>query len=205
LSNIYLWAGIDTSLFYPRSILTNPREPALFGNRALVRIKLGSWEDAEHDSRIAIDLYGKNPSSIKINYYLTQALLGLQRPAEAYDVALAAYKASLVARSPNSEVLSRIILRAKQAMWATRETARLRESNETLKRVEGLLEAELRADLQQLDANLQAGEIGRIGYVEDQRVLREEAEKRLGDVRAAFAAGVGGDLKERVRPSTTFK
>jgi STIP1 family protein 1 len=181
------------------SILKNPREPTLFSNRALVRLKLESWAGAEHDSRIAVDLYGlKNPAAIKITYYLAQALLGLQKPGEAYDVALPAYRHSLEIRNPNSEVLSRTILRAKQAIWAAKETARLRDLNETLKRVEEMLESELEGELRQLEESYQAGEIGHIGYVEDQKELKRETEKRIQDVRDAFGTASSGDMKERV-------
>lgn len=133
-----------------------------------------------------------------MNYYLAQALLGLQKPSEAYDVALPAYRHSLETRNPNSEVLSKTILRAKQAIWATKETARLRELNETLKRVEEMLESELQTDLRQLEERYEAGEIGHIGYVEDQKELKEESAKRMQDVRDAFGTALSGDMKERV-------
>lgn len=181
------------------SILKNPKEPTLFGNRALVRIKLESWEGAENDSRIAVGIYGeKNPASIKMNYYLAQALLGLQKPSEAYEVALPAYRYSLEIRNPNSEVLSKTILRAKQAIWAAKETERLRELNGTLKRVEEMLESELETELRQLEERYQAGEIGHVGYIEDQKELKDETSKRIQDVRDAFGTALSGDMKERV-------
>lgn len=181
------------------SILKNPKEPTLFGNRALVRIKLESWAGAENDSRIAVGLYGlKNPASIKMNYYLAQALLGLQKPSEAFETALPAYRYSLEIRNPNSEVLSKTILRAKQAIWAAKETARLRELNGTLKRVEEMLESELEAELRQLEESYQKGEIGHVGYIEDQKGLKEETARRIQDVRDAFGTALSGDMKERV-------
>ncbi|KAL1960180.1 hypothetical protein VTO42DRAFT_8723 [Malbranchea cinnamomea] len=186
---------------YSQAIQKNSNEPAFYSNRALCRLKLEAWAGAEHDARIAVELYGpKNPSSIKTSYSLAQALIQLQRPAEAYEVALAAYKFSLETRNPNSEVLSKIILRAKQAIWAAKETARLREANDTLRRVEELLEADLNSELAQLRARYEAGEIGEVGYAEDQKILKEEAQKRLQDVRQAFEASSGGALKERVVP-----
>jgi len=186
---------------YSQAIQKNAHEPVLFSNRALVRIKLECWEGAEHDARIAIELYGpKDPAAIKTKYYLAQALLGLQHPAEAYEVALAAYKTSLEIRNPNAEPLSKIILRSKQAMWAAKETSRLRERSETLKRVEELLETQLNTELQQLKATFRAGEIGEIGYQEDQKILREEAWRRLSDIREVFGAACGAEMKERVVP-----
>ncbi|KKZ66647.1 STIP1 likey and U-box containing protein 1 [[Emmonsia] crescens] len=187
--------------FYSQAIQKNSSEPSFFNNRALVRIKLEQWEGAEHDARIAVDLYGpKNPAAIKSNYYLSQALLGLQRPAEAHDVALAAYKASIETKSPNAEPLSRVILRAKQAIWAAKETTRLRSQNETLRRLEELLQADRDKELSELRARLAAGEIGQIGFKEDEKELLAEAQRRLDVVRDVFASSLGGDMKERVVP-----
>ncbi|OJD15560.1 hypothetical protein AJ78_04183 [Emergomyces pasteurianus Ep9510] len=186
---------------YSQAIQKNCKEPSFFNNRALVRIKLEKWQDAEHDARIAIDLYGpKDSAAIKSNYYLSQALLGLQRPAEAYDVALAAYKASLETRSPNAEPLSRVILRAKQAIWAAKETTRLRNQNETLRKLEELLQADLEKELSELRASLAAGKIGQIGFKEDEKELLDEAQRRLRVVRDVFASSLDGDMKERVVP-----
>ncbi|KAM5448713.1 putative RING-type E3 ubiquitin transferase [Microsporum audouinii] len=185
---------------YSQAIQKNSNDPAFFNNRALVRIKLGLWEGAEHDSRIAVDLYGpKNQAAVKSNYYLSQALLGLQRPAEALEIALVAYKSSLETKNPNSEPLSRIILRAKQSIWAAKETARLRERNETLKQVETLMEAELKAEIATLHEAFQKGEMGKVGFEEDKKLLEEEYARKLNNVREAFAS-VDPELQERHMP-----
>ncbi|EFR00031.1 U-box domain-containing protein [Nannizzia gypsea CBS 118893] len=185
---------------YSQAIQKNSNDPTFFNNRALVRIKLGLWDGAEHDSRIAVDLYGpKNAAAVKSNYYLSQALLALQRPAEALEIALAAYKTSLETKNPNSEPLSRIILRAKQSIWAAKETARIRERNETLKQVEALMEAELRSEMAALHDAFEKGEMGKVGYDEDKKVLEEEYEKKLKNVRDAFAS-LDPELQERHMP-----
>ncbi|KAK2746655.1 hypothetical protein FQN57_002999 [Myotisia sp. PD_48] len=185
---------------YSQAIQKNSNEPAFFNNRALARIKLEAWAGAEHDSRIAAELYGpKNPAGIKSNYYLTQALLAQQRPTEAYDVAIAAYASSLENKNPNAEPLSKLILRSKHNIWAAKETARLRERNETLRQVEILLETDMNRELAQLRESLEKGEIGEIGYLEDQKELTQEHTKRLHDVREVFAAA-DGELTERYLP-----
>ncbi|KAJ9302150.1 hypothetical protein DTO271G3_1016 [Paecilomyces variotii] len=186
---------------YSQAIQKNPREPTFFTNRAITRIKLENWAGAEHDARAAIDLYGpKNAASLKSCWYLAQALLGLGRPQEAYDVAIEAYKAALSAKSNQTENLSRTVLRAKQQIWAAKETARLREMNETLATVEKLIEADLNRELGELQAKLDRGEIGQIGFVEDQKALREEAEKNIHNVREAFRISSNGEIQERVVP-----
>lgn len=113
-------------------------------------------------------------------------------------MALAAYKASIETKSPNAEPLSRVILRAKQAIWAAKETTRLRSQNETLRRLEELLQADRDKELSELRARLAAGEIGQIGFKEDEKELLAEAQRRLDVVRDVFASSLGGDMKERV-------
>ncbi|KKK17985.1 hypothetical protein P175DRAFT_0510631 [Aspergillus ochraceoroseus IBT 24754] len=187
--------------FYSQAILKNPREPTFFTNRALTRMRLEQWAGVEHDARTAIDLYGpKSPNSLKSRYYLAQALLGLQRPQEAYEVAIDAYRASLAAKSVQSENLSKTVLRAKQQIWAAKETARLREMSETLRTVELLIEADLDRALADLQAQLDRGEIGQTGFVEDQKALREDAEKHTQNVRDAFRLSSQGEIQERVVP-----
>ncbi|KAJ5758739.1 hypothetical protein N7520_005895 [Penicillium odoratum] len=186
---------------YSQAILKDPHDPTFFTNRAITRIKLAKWAGVEHDARAAIDIYGlKNIATLKSSYYLSQALLGLQRPQEAYDVAVDAYQLSLTEKNVQTENLSRAVLRAKQQIWAAKETSRLREMNETLKNVEELIEKNLERSIAESKAQLDAGEIGDIGFGEDCKALREDAEKMIQDVREAFRVASKGEVQERVVP-----
>ncbi|KAF3397343.1 hypothetical protein DPV78_007500 [Talaromyces pinophilus] len=193
------YAGAEE--MYSQAIQMNPKEPSFFTNRAVTRLRLEKWAGAEQDARIAIDLHGgsKAAASLKSSLYRAQALLELQRPQEAYDVAIDAYRASLSAMNAQTENLSKIVLRAKQQIWAAKETARLREMDATLASVESLIEADLERELKELKTQLDNGEIGEIGFNEDQKALREEAEKKIRHVRDAFKAS-GGQIEERVVP-----
>ncbi|KAJ5542387.1 Tetratricopeptide-like helical [Penicillium sp. DV-2018c] len=187
--------------YFSQAIQKNPRDATFFTNRALTRIKLAKWAGVEHDARAAIDIYGlKNPAVLKSSYYLAQALLGLQRPQEAYEVASDAYQQSLAAKSVQSENLSRTVLRAKQQIWAAKETARIRELDETLGAVEALIEADLTRALGELKGRLDRGEIGEIGYGEDEKALREDAETKVQNLREAFRIASKGEVQERVVP-----
>ncbi|KAL5336236.1 hypothetical protein BJX70DRAFT_373455 [Aspergillus crustosus] len=186
---------------YSQAILKNPREPTFFTNRALTRTKLEKWAGVEQDARTAIDLYGpKSPNSFKSYWYLAQALLSLQRPQEAYDVAISAYNASLEAKSPQTENLSKTVLRAKQQIWAAKETSRLREMNQTLATMEQLVEVELKRSLNDLQGQLERGEIGETGFLEDQKALREDSERNVQNLRDAFRIASNGEIQERVVP-----
>ncbi|KGO41504.1 Zinc finger, RING/FYVE/PHD-type [Penicillium expansum] len=187
--------------FYSQAIQKNPKDATFFTNRAITRIKLAKWADVEHDARAAIEIYGlKNPVALKSHYYLAQALLGLQRPQEAHDVASNAYEQSLVVKNAQTENLSRIVLRAKQQIWAARETSRIRELNETLGSVEALIEADVTRALAELQGRLERGEIGEIGFGEDQKALREDAETKVRNLREAFRVASKGEIEERVVP-----
>ncbi|OJJ58519.1 hypothetical protein ASPSYDRAFT_150700 [Aspergillus sydowii CBS 593.65] len=186
---------------YSQAIQKNPREATFFTNRALTRIRLEKWAGVEHDARAAIDLYGaKSPNSLKSCWYLSQALLGLQRPQEAYEVAIDAYRASLAARNAQTENLSKAVLRAKQQIWAAKETSRLREMNQTLATMEELVEADLKRSLDNLQGQLDRGEIGETGFGEDQKALREDAHNNIHNVREAFRIASNGEVQERVVP-----
>lgn len=180
----------------------NPKEPSFFTNRAITRLRLEKWAGAEQDARLAIELHGgsKATASLKSSLYLAQALLELHKPQEAYDVAIDAYRASLSAMNVQTENLSKIVLRAKQQIWASKETARLRDMDATLASVEGLIESELERELNVLQSQLEKGEVGEIGYNEDQKILRQEAEKKIQHVREAFKVASGGQIQERVVP-----
>ncbi|KAJ5427176.1 hypothetical protein N7465_002246 [Penicillium sp. CMV-2018d] len=186
---------------YSQAIQKNPKDATFFTNRAITRIKLAKWADVEHDARAAIEIYGlKNPVALKSHYYLAQALLGLQRPQEAHDVASDAYQQSLAAKNAQTENLSRTVLRAKQQLWAARETSRLRELNETLGSVEALVEADVTRALAELQGRLERGEIGEIGFGEDRKALQEDAETKVRNLREAFRVASKGDIQERVVP-----
>ncbi|OQE89414.1 hypothetical protein PENNAL_c0014G00453 [Penicillium nalgiovense] len=187
--------------FFSQAIQKNPHDATFFTNRAVTRSKLAKWADVEHDARAAIEIYGlKNPAALKSQNYLAEALLCLQRPQEAHDVASDAYQQSLAVKNAQSENLSRNVLRAKQQIWAARETARLRELNETLGSVEALVEADVTRALAELQGRLERGEIGEIGFGEDQKALHEDADAKIRNLREAFRVASNGEVQERVVP-----
>lgn len=207
---LYSQAYVQTTIYAVRTkvntnttkrIQKNPKEPTFFTNRALARIRLEKWPGVEQDARAAIDLYGsQNPTRLKSFHYLAQALLGQQQSQAAHDIAIDAYKASLIAKSAQTENLSKAVLRAKQQIWAAKETRRLRDMNDTLATVEGLIEADLQRTSDELRRQLDAGEVGEIGYVEDVKALRADAEKNVYNVREAFRVASNGEIVERVVP-----
>lgn len=135
---------------------------------------------------------------MKSYFYLAQSLLGQGRPQEAYNIAIRSYQTSLATKDSQTENLSKMVLRAKQQIWAVKESARLRDMNETLATVEHLLETELAKGVSGVQAKLEAGEIGQVGCAEDQKWLREDFERNVAHVREAFRIASNGEIQERV-------
>jgi STIP1 family protein 1 len=168
----------------------------------LTRIKLQDWPGAEQDSRAAIRIYDEQKrenESMKSYYYLAQALLNLKKPAEALERAKYAYSICLQIHDSSSEVLSQFILRTKQAQWQSKETARLRELNQTLAVVEDLLDQQLEKDLAEVEWRFAKGEIGETGRDEERASVNKEAENRRHIIRDAFRDPSKAETAERVR------
>ena len=137
---------------------------------------------------------------MKAHYYLAQALLAMRHVGEALSEAKYAYSICLETKDSSSESISTFILRTKQVQWQSKETARLREMNDTLGAVEGMLEEKLAADLGQLDLQLEKGELGEIGRNEERSLLEKEAEERRRSIRTAFTTPDNSESVERVVP-----
>ncbi|KAK5957185.1 hypothetical protein OHC33_001556 [Knufia fluminis] len=197
--NEYFKAGQykEAEDFYSQAISVRSNDPKLFQNRALSRIRLSDWRGTEQDSRKAVELDGK---SMKAHYYLAQALLNLRHVGEAHKEALKAYSICLATKDSSAEVVGQFVLRAKQAVWQAKETARLREMNETLAVVETMLDKQLERDLAYVEQRYEWHEIGEMGRGEEIEQLKKEADERRRNIRAAFARSDNPDTQERVVP-----
>lgn len=74
----------------------------------------------------------------------------------------------------------------------------MREMDETLKSVELLIEADVERSVKDLQAQLERGEIGEIGFGEDEKAIREDAKKKVADLRDMYRIASKGDIAERV-------
>jgi STIP1 homology and U-box containing protein 1 len=188
----------------PHRIAEHSRsDPKVFGNRALTRIKLSDWPNAESDARKAVELNGpKNKSgpAMKAHFYLAQALLPQRHVGEALEEAKIAYSICIEIQDPSADVIGGFILRAKQAKWQEKETARLRELNETLALVEDLLDAQLQRDIDAVEERFQSGQVGQTGRVEEIEELQHEAELRRSNIRKGFEDSKRAETVQRVSP-----
>jgi len=187
--------------FYSQAISVRSDDPKIFTNRALARIRLSNWRGVERDARKAIELQNeKRIDGMKAHYYLAQALLSLRHVGEALEEAQKAYQMCLATRDSSTEILSQLVLRAKQAVWQATETSRLREMNDTLNTVETLLDQQLERDIQDVEARFTSKEIGEFGRGEEIAELEKDAVERRKNIRAAFEVSGMPETVERVVP-----
>jgi STIP1 family protein 1 len=137
---------------------------------------------------------------MKSHYYLAQSLLPQRHTSEALVQAKYAYSLCLETKDSSAELISQFILRAKQAAWQYRETTRLRELNQTLALVEGLLDQQLQRDLDAVEEKYKRQEIGETGRQEEREELEREAEERRSSIRRGFQDPAVPESEERVWP-----
>lgn len=89
-------------------------------------------------------------------------------------------------------------MRAKQAVWKAKEVERIRGGNQTLAKMESLLDEDLERNLNELKGMVRNGEIGNIGYEEDKAEAIREADERKALLREAFSKIAGDEYSERV-------
>lgn len=152
--------------------MADPKNHALYTNRAMARLKLGRWDSVIADCQTCAALC---PTSMKAFFYLGQAQLELRH----YDDAVASYLRAHALCVANDETKSlpsvtQGVLRCKKERWEFREQQRKREHRDLERRTVALLEKER-------DEELMA--------VEDESVrndIREEYEASLKNLTEIF-------------------
>lgn len=184
---------------YSQAIQKNSNNPLLFTNRANARLKLANWEGVIDDCIRSIELLKEN---MKAFFYLAQAQLAINHPNEALSSALMAY--DLCSRSPhqtsNAATISALVLRAKKAKWEIRERERIRRRGDLLADLEAHLEVAYKKEQDEIQARVEAGEIGHVQGQEDKDGCRAEWEQKRNDLRTAFALSAPEMLQKREVP-----
>jgi STIP1 family protein 1 len=124
---------------YTAAITKYSRNPLLFTNRALARIRLQRWQGVIDDCLHSITLTPHNAFNFKSYFYLAQAQLALHHPNEALSSALTAYNQAM--HPPPAEAikatsalpsLSEFVLKCKKEKFAARERQRRRQRGDIL-------------------------------------------------------------------------
>lgn len=120
-------------------IIADPKNPALYTNRAFARLKMGLWDSVMVDCDQCLELA---PDNMKAHYYLSQAYLALH----SYDDALHhAERAHALCIPTNDKSLASVtaqVLKCKKERWEDMERHRKREGTELESEVLAMMERE---------------------------------------------------------------
>lgn len=138
----------------------------------------------------------------EILWNTAQAQLSINHPNEALSSALMAY--DLCTRSAqqtsNAATISALVLRCKKAKWEIRERERIRRRADLLSDLEATLETQHKASMDDIEARIESGEVGRIEGQEEKEEGRKDWEKKRDDLRTAFALSDPDNLEKREVP-----
>ncbi|KJR81929.1 uncharacterized protein SPSK_03543 [Sporothrix schenckii 1099-18] len=135
---------------YSQAIIVDPKNSALYTNRALVRLKLEMWGGVVDDCTTCLE---RVPDNMKALYYLSQAELQLRD----FDAAVAhCRRAHALCVQSDDKSLTNItnhMLDCKRARWNDMEKHRLREAGALEGEMVELAEREKASVLASLDAS----------------------------------------------------
>ncbi|CAK7214353.1 hypothetical protein SBRCBS47491_002111 [Sporothrix bragantina] len=140
---------------YSQAILADPKNPALYTNRALARLKLDMWDGVVADCTACLD---RSPNNMKALYYLSQAELQLRDYDNAVDHCRRAHELCVAADDKSLTQITNHMLECKRARWAAKEKRRAREVAPLEAEVIALLEREKEAAVAEAD-EMDKGEI----------------------------------------------
>ena len=177
------------------SIVQNYKNPKLFTNRAMARIKLQLWDGCIDDCLKCIEL---DQNNMKGYYYLAQAQLALKHPNEALSSALTAYHQCLKQLDPSTKSVSGLVLQAKKEKWEAKERQRIRRRSELLCDLEDAVQRKQAFELQKIDMRYPGREDST-----DAREEREDVETstqyKMEELQNIFAISDPEFLQRRVR------
>ncbi|CAK7206624.1 hypothetical protein SEUCBS139899_009424 [Sporothrix eucalyptigena] len=127
---------------YSEAILADPKNPALYTNRALVRLKLEMWDSVVNDCTSCLE---RAPDNMKAHYYLSQAELQLRDFDNAVAHCRRAHELCVKADDKSLTQITNHMLECKRARWADKEKRRAREINPLEEEMVALLEREKEA------------------------------------------------------------
>ncbi|KAF2275760.1 U-box-domain-containing protein [Westerdykella ornata] len=184
---------------YSQAIIKNNKNPLLFTNRANARLKLEKWEGVVDDCLKSVEIQREN---MKAFFLLAQAQLSLNHPNEALSSALTAY--DLCTKSPtqtnNAARITALVLQCKKAKWEIRERDRIRRRADLLAELEEKLEQDYKRQIFDVDEKMAAGTVGRVEGTEEKAELKSTWEKKVDDLRTAFAVSDPEHMAKREVP-----
>ncbi|EHK18006.1 uncharacterized protein TRIVIDRAFT_159562 [Trichoderma virens Gv29-8] len=185
--NRHFQAGdyIGADGLYSKAIIADAKNPALYTNRAMARLKLGHWESVIADCQTCLAL---SPQNMKAHYYLAQAQLSICDYDSALENALAAHKLCATTNDKSLGAVTTMVLRCKKDRWGDREKKRLRMERE----VEDRMLALLRKDRDDMLATE--------GDETERSIIEEETNQHMALLSSVFEAARAQNQKKREVP-----
>ncbi|KAF5023705.1 hypothetical protein F66182_4271 [Fusarium sp. NRRL 66182] len=177
------YIGADS--LYSKAIIADPRNPALYTNRAMARLKLSYWGSVITDCEACLQLA---PENMKARYYLAQAQLALGDFDASLESALHAHKLCAATNDRSLSAVTSLVLRCKKERWDDRERKRIREARDLEYEVLGWLAEKRDAALAETDDGMEREEI------------EEEAEAKIHHMKAIFERARADDDRKREVP-----
>ncbi|KAM0286517.1 hypothetical protein ACHAQH_000945 [Verticillium albo-atrum] len=156
---------------YSKGIIADPKNQALYTNRAMARLKLNYWDAVVADCRDALAL---NPASMKASYYLAQALVSLQDFDDAITAAMRAHALCIETGDRSLAAVTALVLRCKKERWEHKEKRRKREDQYLENDVVETMEREKERTLAATDSESERGDVA------------AECDAKIGDIRRVF-------------------
>lgn len=169
------------------SIIQDPKNPALYTNRAMARLKLALWDSVVADCQSVLTL-PSGGSNIKAHYYLCQAQLALHDADGALSSGLRAHALCVASHDKSLAAVTAAVLKAKKARWEQREKQRARGEADLERDVLRLLRAEAATDIAQADGD------------SERQLVEEEAKAKEERIMAVFERSrvLAGDGRREV-------
>ncbi|ROV93206.1 hypothetical protein VMCG_08754 [Cytospora schulzeri] len=175
---------------YSQAIIADPKDPRLYTNRAMARVKLQRWEDAVSDCQACLSL---SPDNMKALFQMAQAQVELRDYDDALENALRAHGIAARTEDKSLSAVTQLVLRCKKERWDDRERARLRQGSELEREVLELLAREAER------AVAECGD-GADGDEAERRDVQAEWDAKLAAMRATFERARGEQGKRRAVP-----
>ncbi|KAM5347909.1 hypothetical protein ACJ41O_007733 [Fusarium nematophilum] len=177
------YVGADS--LYSKAIIADPKNPALYTNRAMARLKLGYWDSVVTDCDACLTLA---PENMKARYYLAQAQVALRDYDAALESALRAHALCAASNDRSLAAVTALVLRCKKERWDDREKKRARETRDLEREVLDMLGRDGNGALMEAEDEL------------ERREIEEETEAKMARMRDIFERARTESEKRREVP-----
>ncbi|OBS19388.1 hypothetical protein FPOA_11113 [Fusarium poae] len=147
---------VGAEALYSKAIIADARNPALYTNRAMARLKLNYWDSVVTDCEACLQL---TPDNMKARYYLAEAQLALRDYDASLASALHAHKLCAATNDRSLAAVTSLVLRCKKERWDDREKKRMREAKDLEREVLEMLNREKEATLAETEDGMEKQEI----------------------------------------------